>query len=67
MRDSVTLTTACAEAKIGYFAGRDAIMRGELDGWKALDGKWAVSRDSLDRFIAERRKREGELNARGSR
>jgi hypothetical protein len=61
MRDSVSLTTACATAKIGYFAGRDAIMRGELEGWKALDGKWAVSRESLTRFIRERQQREEEL------
>ena len=67
MRNSVSLTTACAEAKIGYFAGRDAIMRGELEGWKALDGKWAVARDSLDRFIAARRQREAELSAADSR
>jgi hypothetical protein len=63
MRDSVSLTTACAEAKIGYFAGRDAIMRGELIGWKALDGRWAVSRESLNRFISQRRRREEELAA----
>jgi hypothetical protein len=50
----VPVTLAAHAARMGYFALRGAVSRGEVRGWVDGRGRWMVDRADLDRFIAER-------------
>jgi hypothetical protein len=56
---SIPLPAACAQAGLGYFAGRDALLRGELRGWQDARGRWQVEPESLKEFVAARSKKIG--------
>ena len=53
--EPVPITAAALKLGLGYWRLRDAILRGEITGFK-IAGKWHVSADSLERFAHTTRK-----------
>ena len=45
----VPLARAAAELKRGYWATRDAVLRGDLRGWQDARGRWLVDELSLQK------------------
>jgi hypothetical protein len=50
----VPVTQAAHAARMGYFAFRGALSRGEVRGWVDERGRWMVDGSDLARFIADR-------------
>ena len=49
------LTVACQRAGLGYMAGRDAVLRGQLNG-ELRQGRWIVQADdALAALVRSRR------------
>ena len=53
-RDCVPLVSAAARLRLSYRATMDAVLRGELAGFRDDNRRWFVDRRDLDRVVRER-------------
>jgi hypothetical protein len=51
-RDVMPLSEAARRLRLSWSQTFNAVLRGELDGTRAANGRWAVSAESVERFAA---------------
>ena len=56
---TITLATACRKLELTSPATRKLVEKGQLKATK-VDGEWAIDRDSVNSFLADRRRAEAE-------
>ena len=63
--DAIPLMTAAAKAKLSYLAFTNCMLRGEVVGWQAANGRWLIDPASLDRFLQKRAARRAAQTSEG--